>query len=275
MADRQSVDNTAAGAHAGLDVQGPILIIGAGRSGTTLLARMLGSHPDICMRGETSFLASRLWREVATDRFHLRWRDFVATRPASASAPKPSATQEEEHRFFRIAGRGIARLIADSLDIDAEAKAWGYKEIWNGSSAHDHSWEPYDHIFPRAKWLHIIRHPLHFARSCAAWNGDVFDEIYTRKRLLDWRGIIRRSRERSHLGADRFFEMKYEDLLCDPRGCLVPALGSVHLPWHSNCLAAMDDRILASDNGNDPIGIPLHSIADDATGALAASLGYA
>lgn len=38
------------------DTDGPVFIVGAPRSGTTLTARLLGNHPNIFMPGETHFL---------------------------------------------------------------------------------------------------------------------------------------------------------------------------------------------------------------------------
>jgi Sulfotransferase family len=43
------------------DWTSPVIIVGAGRSGTTRLAATLGAHRDLYMIGETSFLLPRLW----------------------------------------------------------------------------------------------------------------------------------------------------------------------------------------------------------------------
>ncbi len=41
--------------------EAPIIIIGAGGSGSTLLDRSLNAHPDIDMIGETKFLVANAW----------------------------------------------------------------------------------------------------------------------------------------------------------------------------------------------------------------------
>src|SRR4051812_3561595 len=55
---QQSMDGLSS---ARLDPTAPIVIVGAGRSGTTRLVAVLGDHPDVYMMGETSFLLPRLW----------------------------------------------------------------------------------------------------------------------------------------------------------------------------------------------------------------------
>ena len=48
------------------DATSPVIIVGAGRSGTTRLAATLGEHPDFYMIGEMSFLLPRLWATFPT-----------------------------------------------------------------------------------------------------------------------------------------------------------------------------------------------------------------
>ena len=62
-------------------------------------------------------------------------------------------------------------------------KAWGFKEIWNGSELHPRGnstlgkkvpWNIYKEIFPNVRWIHLIRHPVEYARSSGAGhNGAV------------------------------------------------------------------------------------------------------
>src|ERR1700733_11625074 len=46
------------------DFSAPVIIIGPGRSGTTLLDAALGEHPDMYMIGETQFLVQRVWKTL-------------------------------------------------------------------------------------------------------------------------------------------------------------------------------------------------------------------
>jgi len=44
-----------------LRTEAPIIIIGNGGSGSSLLDRILNAHPDISMQGEMKFLVARAW----------------------------------------------------------------------------------------------------------------------------------------------------------------------------------------------------------------------
>jgi len=232
------------------DVQAPLLIIGAGRSGSTLLARALGAHPLVSMRGETDFLTPRLWEQLWGKRFWLDWERFVASRPASSRDPRPPLAEKEEARQRDRVGRIVARAVAETLAPDPAASVWGFKEIWNGSQNHDHSWDAYDAVFPRAVWVHLVRHPLDYVRSCVAWNRDALTAEQARHRLIDWCGMVERSRQRAACGS-LFIEMRYEDLLASPRAALTRVLSARALDWEESCLAPLDDRVLASSG---PVG---------------------
>lgn len=258
------------------DPQAPLLIIGAGRSGSTLLARALGAHPLLSMKGETDFLTARLWEQLWGRRFWLDWERFVATRPASSRDPRPPLDAALEARQRNRIGRIVARAVAETLAPDPDAAAWGFKEIWNGSQNHDHPWDAYDAVFPRAVWVHLVRHPLDYVPSCVAWNGDELTADQARHRLIDWCGMVERSRQRASCGA-RYVELRYEDLIASPRAALERVLGAGALAWDAKCLAPFAERILASQRaggGRDamiavPRDVRLERLPD-----LASSLGY-
>jgi hypothetical protein len=216
-----------------IDPQAPLLVIGAGRSGSSLLSRMLGAHPDMCFDDEKDFLAVKMWQVV--------WENC---RPRRVGTMEPANKEEQESILKRRLAPLVARALVDVLGIDTECKNWGYKELWNGSATHRYSWDTYDLLFPRATWLHLIRHPLEFAASCASWNRDELTESYLDDRLADWVAIVEYSRLRQSCG--RYYEIRYEDLLVRPRVCLEPVLAGVGLPWSSACELPLKHRIMAS-----------------------------
>lgn len=227
------------------DPQAPLLIIGAGRSGSTLLARALDAHPHVSMKGETDFLAVRLWEQLWGRRFWLDWERFVATRPSSSRDPRPPLNVAQEAQQRERIGRIVARAVAETLAPNPAAAAWGFKEIWNGSQNHDHPWDAYDAVFPRAVWVHLVRHPLDYVRSCVAWNRDELTADQARHRLIDWCGMVERSRQRAACG-ERYVELRYEDLIASPRAALERVLSTAALAWDEKCLAPFAERILAS-----------------------------
>ena len=211
---------------------GPLILIGAGRSGTTLFKRVIAAHPGINFRGETDFLAYRLWREIYENRFWFEWRRSVDENPHDAFFVLSQLTASEQSDLQKHCGTAVAGVIKAVLGNGGRS-VWGFKEIWNGSESFNVPWEPYDFIFPQAHWVHLVRHPMSFALSCARWMRDRPNEEYLRRRLSDWVGIVKKSRMRRDTG--RFHEIRYEDLTRETRATLTPILATLGLKWHSAC----------------------------------------
>lgn len=256
------------------NLQAPLLLIGAGRSGSTLLARMLDAHPAVSIRGETGFLAPRIWQQVWDNRFWFDWREFVAEEPASSLAPAPTPSPQRLAEESQRVGAILATTLCDLLRPDPQKSHWGFKEVWNGSAAHRHSWTAYDALFPNALWIHLIREPLAFVRSCVAWTNADPNVDYLEQRLADWSAMVDCSRLRRQ--TDRFVEIRYEDLVAEPKRTLSLALNRVGVSWSDHCLGPLSHRQLASPPFDDsPILDRLQSVMpSDRFIALVDELGY-
>ena len=227
-----------------MDFQSPIIIIGSGRSGTTLLARLLDSHREIDFKGETAFLVPRLWLEIWVDRFWFNWERYNATRPQSSREPMPSISEEVlDAERARIGGL-IASLVASTLGADCGSRYWGFKEIWNGSSWATYDWAYYDAVFPRAMWVNMLRHPFDFVSSNAQWNLDTLDLPFLRNQLQAWTSMVKYNRLRNLTG--RYAEVRYEDLVADPKATLAPVFDELDLTWDETCLKAMKSWQMSS-----------------------------
>jgi hypothetical protein len=227
-----------------LDPQAPLLVIGTGRSGSTLLMRVLQAHPDISFKGETSFLVPRLWKECFENRFWHNWPRYYALNPNSAFEPLQPLSDNERRKLEQDVGGQLAKFICDLLHVRRAAQVWGYKELWNGGRSYNFDWSIYDSVFPRATWVHLVRNPFSFARSTARWNRYPLDLNYLDDLLHEWVAIVRRSRERAASG--RYFELRYEDLVANARTSLAPVLKSLGLKWHEACEAAVGAHVFAS-----------------------------
>ena len=183
-----------------MDIQAPLLVIGSGRSGTTLLIRALNAHPDIAFLGETQFLVPRIWQEVYENCFWFNWQRQEALSPSSAHVKLPELDETEVAALRERVGHLVADLVVGLLEVPPSAKVWGFKELWNGTGAHCYPWTSFDAAFPRATWVHLIRNPFDFAQSCAQWTQVPLDRAYLGSRLKDWVSIIRLSRLRQDTG---------------------------------------------------------------------------
>ncbi len=219
----------------GPDLQAPLIVIGAGRSGTTLLMRALSAHPQMSFHGENDFLAPRLWRETVGNRSWHDWeRQFKSNASSSrATAPLPPLHRRALAALEAHAGLAAAEHVARLLGVGRACAAWGYKELWNGSVSFDHPWSTYDGVFPRAAWLHLVRDPFAFATSAARWNVRPLTRAHLRELLVIWTAVQERSRERWETG--RYSRIRYEDMVADPQGTLAPILASLGLDWRAAC----------------------------------------
>ncbi len=208
----------------------PIILIGAGRSGSTLFTRFMDEHPRVRFFGETHFLLPRLWREIWESK-ERRWLNllnfpsYFSSNPELTGPPHQPAnrmldTETLERERERIADL-IRQLFGDILRVQTNIGAWGYKEIWNGNDAVARfSWDIYDAVFPEATWVHLVRDPFDFLISIARWNRKPLTEDLIRNELSHWVQMFEWSRQRR--SQRRFIEIRYEDLILDPKKSLHP-----------------------------------------------------
>jgi hypothetical protein len=222
----------------------PIIIVGSGRSGTTLLNATLGAHPAILMLGETNFAFAQVWSTLSgcpanVRSIHCALEDYyqsdVSEETACEAMPEkykallPHLEREEDDRRAAALRETFDRLFRLT---EADKSAWGFKEIWNGG-ARQFEWDIYDKLFPNALWVHIVRHPAHQAQSSVAHLGADFTRSVLEDCLRNWVGITEKSRQRSATG--RFFELRYEGLCTAPDRTLKPLLDTLGLAWHPRC----------------------------------------
>lgn len=229
----------------------PIILVGAGRSGSTLFARMLDAHPAVQFFGETGFLIPRLWREVWENRFWLNFPYYVMRQPTSSREPPVEIPAEELDAAKERAARGVRLLFAEIMQIDPGTGAWGFKEIWNGNPAGVQiPWSVYHAVFPHARWVHLVRHPFSFAQSSARWDQLELTNDRLKGQLKKWQQMVQWSRELDR--TPHFFEIRYEDLVSDPRAVLTPILASVDLDWADACARELGRQVIASEHRQPP-----------------------
>ena len=237
-------------------IERPIIIIGAGRSGTSLLDAMLGAHPGIAMFGEFDRTVEQLWRQFwdASAAAALRSRRIAAIRQ---QAPEPAdagdaAIFERVRDLERQERQRVAGIIRSALDQlygigGAPARYWGFKEIWADERL---DWQALDTVFPEALYLHPIRHPFDFARSAADWRQLPFTPEQLRSDLAEWLRYFQSNGARAATG--RYVRLTYEALVADPEQALAPCLERLGLAWDPACLTALD-RLHVPSEVNSPL----------------------
>ncbi len=198
----------------------PIFVIGAPRSGTTLLRVMLSCHSRIYIPPESDFIP-RLFRGRAQ-------------RPMThRTAVRNIRIVLDNHRFFRewcddppdpegfVAGlpdpmpRTFIDVLHASYAAQHGAVRWGDK-----SPIYTNHVDLLADIFPQAQFIHLIRDGRDAGLSSLAAYPDRFyvDRYFVAR---SWRDRVRTAqRAGSALGPERYLEIRYEALTMDPETVL-------------------------------------------------------
>ncbi len=174
----------------------PIFLVGAERSGTTLLRLMLDGHRELAWANEFEFAVDRVpvtegWPTLDA------YRDFLST-----------------HRVFRAAEYTIDPSLAypDLVRSFLAQCAQRAGKPRVGATVHRH-FDRLLRIWPRARFIHIIRDPRDVARSCIGmgWAGNVWTGV---ERWIDAEAVWEKLC--TSLPSERRCEVRYEALITQP-----------------------------------------------------------
>jgi Sulfotransferase family len=215
------------------DARGPMpVVVGCPRSGTTLLAVMLDSHPQIAMPPETAFLpelrlltakeSAALRRDffllLTTDRWGVsNWNDIGIDKDAYWR--KLCALRD-----FSVTGglRLLYGMYADRLD----------KRLFGEKTPADTACMPQIEAYlPEARFIHIIRDPRDVVLSLRRTSvGRSFEE--TSQIWVDYVSSARASATQ----VGHYHEVRYEDLVLNPDGELRRICNFLELDYSSQML---------------------------------------
>ena len=189
----------------------PIFIVGAPRSGTTLLSAMLSSHPRIAIAPETHFIAhdyrTQSTANLSDDRVLADvWNHFVNGRWFEHLEIDAQLVLEQ---FRQQRQRSFASLFAAVLDAYSKSvnkPRWGEK-----TPGHYLHVDTIYEWFPDARILSMIRDPRAVCASLTQvpWGNRYV--TYHAKRWLDAAAVLRR-----HQNDSRMFAVHYENLVHNP-----------------------------------------------------------
>ncbi|MBN1237222.1 MAG: sulfotransferase [Gammaproteobacteria bacterium] len=190
----------------------PVFVFGCPRSGTSLLSRILNTHPRIGIPFESHFYTKfvpRLRRygdlSVETNLRRLL-ADMLGTLHGWTSVPELEPT---------LAGVKHASLHGA---VDGIVAAWCRhhgKPRWGEKTPyHARYWREISAAFPEAQFVHLIRD----ARDVAAsWKRAPFGPKHLYVAARRWREFLLSMDEaRGALGEARFYSLRYEDLIEAP-----------------------------------------------------------
>jgi hypothetical protein len=264
-------------------------VVGAPRSGTTLLRVMLAGHPDLfvppemilapfeTMAERKALLDRRYWEKGGLRRALIGLHGIDVDEAKAREEAMTAWTTADVYRHLGESGRMIVdkcpHLAASPAALARLARTW-----------------------PEARWIWIVRHPGSVLRSVENMPmAEVLLEGYAEPRDI-WRAGNEALRSfLETIPADRQCRIHYEDLVTDPRPVMERACAALGVPFHEAVLDPYEgDRMRDGPPGARAVGDPNMAgrgriqpelatkwldgfDADDAspgTAALAATLGY-
>ena len=206
----------------------PIFVVGAPRSGTTLLQYMLRSHPDISLpTGESHFFIPLLRDEneygdlrqlgnvrCVLERMYQQSADFLDTdlHGIHFDIDRLSDTLHQQQHT------SMAQLIAGLMKLNAtgeNARRWGDKTPYYVLHM-----EKLLSQFPDAQFIHLIRDGRDCALSMFQRKHDfrVYNTFFAAKY---WEIYVAKGRQAGQrIGPDNYKEIRYEDLLDHPESVM-------------------------------------------------------
>lgn len=209
------------------------VVVGAPRSGTTLLRLMLDAHPDLAIPPETSFLAAVAALNESDGDLRTRFLETITAYPPGAPnwqdfglAREALAEAVQMLEPFTVADglRAFYRLYAQRFD----KSRWGEKtpdySLHVGTIAA---------LLPEARFVHLIRDGRDVA---ASWRQQWFSPGYEPEVLARaWADRVEAARSTGS-ACTHYIEVFYEDLVARPEQVLRRLCEFLELPWSNQLL---------------------------------------
>jgi hypothetical protein len=272
----------------------PIFVIGCPRSGTTLLTLMLSSHSRIAIPPETRFLLP-VFRE------HRAFGDLAVRSNRRLVARGIMRRKGSNFNHLGLDRKRVRKAIATGAPTIGSALATPFrlyaqdrgKTRWGDKRPGQvHNIAVIRALFPDAQVVHLVRDPRDCVASLARmswWAGGPVGATVTWVHAVDAAEAARRQ-----LPDDAFHQLRYEDLVTDPRAelerlcafldepfeeaMLEPQAEAARLPprqrddWHRETQLAVGTRRIGSHAGAlDPEHVAL---VESAAGARMRRYGY-
>lgn len=200
-----------------------VFLVGCPRSGTTVLQRMAGGHPDLAVIGELHWVP-RWWvrrRGIAADGSVTP----ELARRVVGHAHFDRLELDAEHVTSLASARSpihYADFVSRLLDLHGELK--GKRHVGVKTPQYALHVPTLDALWPEARFVHLVRDGRDVALSLLDWSraqrslrAAPWNEDPVVSTALFWESHVRLAREAAPaLGPRRYLEIRYERLVADP-----------------------------------------------------------
>ena len=213
----------------------PLILLGVSRSGTTLLRVILDRSPGIAIPDESFFvplLARRHGRTIDAARF----LDDVARIPAVRDWGVSPAALASRVRTGMPTEEAIA-AIYEAYAARAGKPRWGDK-----TPMYMRHLPLLERLFPEAQYVHLVRDGRDAALSFLQMPEGTFTRTWAHPTTpaqfaCSWRKEVRDARALGdHVGPDRYFEVRYEELVGAPEATIRGVCAFAAIPYDTAML---------------------------------------
>jgi hypothetical protein len=212
----------------------PFFVLGAQRSGTTMLRLMLNSHPHLCVPHESKFMTTFFPRldgygDLSESANVARLLDDVSRNPAV----ERGGLIRDKHLILAHSIASYADLIDAIMTERAKAEGkprWGDKTPFYTPDI-DILW----HLFPEAKIIHLVRdgRDVSLSQRRISWLPNSLPRI-----AENWRWMTTICHKVGSVrGAKYFLEVRYEDVVRDTEAALRKICDFLDEPFAPEMLA--------------------------------------
>ncbi|HEV2178545.1 MAG TPA: sulfotransferase [Terriglobia bacterium] len=211
----------------------PFFVVGAMRSGTTLLRLMLASHPRLAIPPESHFLPELMEFETSSGGLDHKRERVIEWLIAHRRLADFNLGVEWMRRTMATLNPFTTRSIVSVLFAEY-ARREG-KPRWGDKTPRYRCFIPQlHHVFPEAKFIHVLRDGRDTALS--AWRARFGPKTWAAA-VYDWRDSIRIAwtGQRS-LPQEFLLEIRYEDLIQKPEDVLRKVCSFLQEDYHPEML---------------------------------------
>lgn len=196
-------------------MESPIFFVGTPRSGTSLISRMFGSHPDIAVPFESFLYKGFLpWLRYYGDLNQRRNRERLLRDMLSVRLRAWIPRVDEQAAWQQIESNGrfdFSGVIAGIMESWCSAQG---KRRW-GEKTPQHIFFADEILagFPHAQFIHIVRDGRDVAVS---WRNVKFGPEHAYPSAVRWSEVLEAGRLlKERLEPEQYLEVRYEDLIQD------------------------------------------------------------
>jgi hypothetical protein len=201
-----------------------LFVVGCPRSGTTLLRRMLDAHPELAITPETHWVPEWFQKRPGVDANGNVARELAQSLLESARLKKLKVREDKVWELFED-GEPVsyARLAARIYELFGSRR--GKPLVGDKTPGYTKAIPTLHHLFPWAKFVHLIRDGRDVCLSATTWHQvgrlerrfPSWREDPVPTAALWWELHVRLAREAgTRLEPHLYHEMRYEELVADP-----------------------------------------------------------